>query len=280
MKSNNFYIGLLMCLLAVVSWGAMFPVMGSALKTIDPFYFTLFRFIIALIVLTFILVIVEGKKKLKSDGKTMKLWFFGTMGITGFGFLVFLGQQLAGSSGAVIAAVIMAIQPLLGALVNWVSNGQKPKPITLLFMLLGLIGVIMVISKGDLSVFISDDGNVFAYIFILLGALCFVIYTMGGGFFPDWSPLRYTTITTITGTISNLVLVGTATLMGWLTLPTVAMIGNVRGELMYMALVAGVLGFFVWNSCYCPYCICISRLSRCSVRVMGNIDNDFRSGWK
>lgn len=248
MKSNNFLIGLLMCLIAVTSWGAMFPVMGNALQIMDPFYFTLFRFGIAMVVFVVLLIILEGKGKFSTEGKTLKLWFFGTMGLTGFSFLVFLGQKLAGPSGTVIAAVIMAVQPLLGVIVNWVTKKGSPKPFTILFMLTGLIGVIMVISKGDLSVFVSEGGNMFAYLFILIGALCFVIYTMGGNYFPEWSPLRYTTVTTIWGTVSNIILVGLATLIGWLKVPTLSIIGDVSGSLLYMSLIAGVIGLFVWNT--------------------------------
>lgn len=237
-----------MCLVAVISWGAMFPVMGNALQIIDPFYFTLFRFSIAMIVLVILLIVIEGKRKFLMEGKALKLWFFGTMGLTGFSFLVFLGQKLAGPSGTVIAAVIMAVQPLLGVLINWVTKKGAPKPVTVLFMLTGLIGVVMVISKGDLSVFISEGKNMFAYLFILIGALCFVIYTMGGNYFPEWSPLRYTTVTTIWGTVSNIILVSLATLIGWLKVPSLSMVGDVSGSLLYMSLIAGVLALFIWNT--------------------------------
>ena len=38
-------IGALACLTAGVSWGAQFPIAGSASKLIDPFYFTLLRYL-------------------------------------------------------------------------------------------------------------------------------------------------------------------------------------------------------------------------------------------
>lgn len=237
-----------MCLIAVTSWGAMFPVMGNTLQIMDPFYFTLIRYVIAMVVLVLLLIVIEGKGKFSTEGKVKKLWFLGTMGFTGFSFLVFLGQTLAGPSGALIAAVIMAVQPLLGVIVNWITKKGAPKPLTVLFMLTGLIGVVMVISKGDLSVFVSEEGNILAYPMILIGALCFVIYTMGGNSFPEWSPLRYTTVTTIFGSVSNLILVGLATLIGWLKLPTLSMLEDVSGSLLYMALIAGVLAVFVWNT--------------------------------
>ncbi|WP_102349236.1 DMT family transporter [Bacillus sp. Marseille-P3661] len=247
MNGNKFLLGILMCLIAVISWGGMFPVMGNALTIMDPFYFTLLRYGSAALIFILLLIVLEGKGKLSTEGQTGKVFFFGTMGFAGFSFLVFLGQQLAGPSGAVIAAVIMAVQPLLGIIVNWVTKKAAPKFVTVLFMLTGLIGVVMVISKGDLRVFVSEEGNIFANLLILIGALCWVIYTSGGSSFPTWSPLRYTTVTTIYGVVSISIIVGFATLVGWLKVPTLSIIGDVSGALLYMIFIAGVLAVFVWN---------------------------------
>ncbi|RMA90205.1 DMT family transporter [Priestia megaterium] len=247
MESKKFLIGILMCLTAVVSWGGMFPIMGSALKIIDPFYFTLFRYVSASIVLVLLLLLIEGLKGFSTEGNLSKIWFLGTMGFAGFSFFVFLGQRLAGSSGAVIAAVIMAVQPLLGVIVNFITTRAVPKLLTVLFMLTGLIGVVMVISKGDVSTFVEKDANISAYLFILLGALCFVIYTMGGSSFSNWSPLRYSTLTSLYGTISIIIIVSLGTLLGWLKAPSVSTVNDVSGALFYTAFIAGVLAFFVWN---------------------------------
>ena len=38
---NNVFLGALLCFIASVSWGAMFPVAHGAFKYIDPFYFTI-----------------------------------------------------------------------------------------------------------------------------------------------------------------------------------------------------------------------------------------------
>jgi len=247
-SQNKYGLGILMCLIAVVSWGGMFPIMGDALKVMDPFNFTLFRYGLATLVLIVLLVGVEGSKKLSTDGRLVRVWFLGTMGFTGFSTLVFLGQKLAGSSGAVIAAVIMAVQPLLGVVVNFVTKRVVPKFITVIFMLTGLIGVFMVITKGDVSTLSSGDTNIFSYFLILAGALCFVIYTMGGSSFPHWSPLRYSTVTSIYGTVSILIIVVVGTAFGWLHIPTISMITDVSGAILYTALIAGVVAFFVWNT--------------------------------
>ena len=105
----------------------------------------------------------------------------------------------------------------------------------------------MVISKGDVSTFVEKDANISAYLFILLGALCFVIYTIGGSSFSKWSPLRYSTLTSLYGTISIIIIVSIGTLLGWLKTPSVSAVKDVSGALFYTAFIAGVLAFFVWN---------------------------------
>jgi drug/metabolite transporter (DMT)-like permease len=48
---NKFLTGALFCLIAGVTWGAQFPIAGSALKLIDPFYFTSFRYLAVSLIL-------------------------------------------------------------------------------------------------------------------------------------------------------------------------------------------------------------------------------------
>lgn len=247
MKNNKFMLGIIMCLIAVLSWGGMFPIMGDALKIMDPFYFTAFRYVTATVVFVVLLLAIEGKKFISPEGKSGKLLFFGTMGFAGFNFLVFLGQKLAGPSGAVVASIMMAVQPLLGVMVNWLVKRVKPSGVTLTCMFASLIGVVLVITKGDLSVLFSEDANLFAGLLILIGALCWVIYTMGGNYFPSWSPLRYTTLTSFFGSISIVIIVGLATALGWLKIPTLTMVFDVSGALFYMIFIAGVLAVFCWN---------------------------------
>ena len=44
MKNNTQLAGIILCLIACISWGAMFPVADHALTYIDPLFFTLIRY--------------------------------------------------------------------------------------------------------------------------------------------------------------------------------------------------------------------------------------------
>ncbi|NEW06751.1 DMT family transporter [Paenibacillus sp. SYP-B3998] len=247
MKKNTVVVGVLYCLISVLAWGGMFPVMRVALQNMDPFYFTTIRYLAAGLVFLILLAIFEGKKAFRLEDKTWKLLFFGAAGFSGFGFLVFAGQKLSGPSGAIIASVMMALMPLMTVFVNWGVKKVKPTSFNFISILIALTGSLLVITNGDFSVLLQAKSNLFADLLILLGALCWVIYTMGGGQFVGWSPLRYTTLTTCFGTLVNILIVALGTALGLLTIPSLDKLFAATPELLYMILIAGVLAVFTWN---------------------------------
>ncbi|EAN6379231.1 DMT family transporter [Salmonella enterica subsp. enterica serovar Miami] len=245
---NSYLKGLLCCLLATVSWGGMFPVMTHALTYIDPFNFTTFRYGIAGIAFALLLLFREGQNSFRLKGERWGLaWLFGTLGFAGFGFLVFLGQSLAGPGGALTASIMMATMPMLGLLTIWALKKVRPHASTMSFILLSFSGVVLVITNGDVFAVLNSPISLAANLLLIAGALCWVLYTIGGSYFPGWSPLRYTTMTTLLGMISvvliDLFLVGS----GAISVPSAASIITIVPHLFYMDLVAGLVAVLCWN---------------------------------
>ncbi|HHR4555261.1 TPA: DMT family transporter [Salmonella enterica] len=245
---NSYLKGLLCCLLATVSWGGMFPVMTHALTYIDPFNFTTFRYGIAGIAFALLLLFREGQNSFRLKGERWGLaWLFGTLGFAGFGFLVFLGQSLAGPGGALTASIMMATMPMLGLLTIWALKKVRPHASTMSFILLSFSGVVLVITNGDVFAVLNSPISLAANLLLIAGALCWVLYTIGGSYFPGWNPLRYTTMTTLLGMISvvliDLFLVGS----GAISVPSAASIITIVPHLLYMALVAGLVAVLCWN---------------------------------
>lgn len=58
------------------------------------------------------------------------------------------------------------------------------------------------ITDGNASVILHSPVSLTANLLLIAGALCWVLYTIGGSYFPGWSPLRYTTLTTLLGMTS------------------------------------------------------------------------------
>lgn len=245
---TKYSLGALFCMVATLSWGGMFPIMTSALKHIDPFNFTAMRYSIAGLAFLVVLLFREGPQALNLKGERVGLaWFLGTAGFAGFGFLVFLGQQLAGPTGALSASIVMATMPMLGLLVGWIVKGAKPPILTLGFILLSFTGVILVITNGNIGALLSRPQSFAAYAPLLLGALCWVVYTIGASYFPTWSAYRYTTITTMLGLTSIFTIDFILTMVGYISVPTVSDVIIVTPHLLYMALVAGLIGVLSWN---------------------------------
>jgi drug/metabolite transporter (DMT)-like permease len=97
---------------------------------------------------------------------------------------------------------MMATQPMLGLLVNWLIRKVAPPLPSFLFILLSFCGVALVVTKGNPAAILHEPQNFGADALILIGALCWVIYTVGASFFPKWSAYKYTTVTTWLGLTS------------------------------------------------------------------------------
>lgn len=248
MQSNKYFLGVFCCLAATVSWGGMFPVMTDALRHMDPFTFTALRYSIAGLAFTALLVFYEGKKSLSLKNERWGLaWLFGSAGFAGFGFLVFLGQQLAGESGALTASIMMATMPMLGLFVVWTLRKIRPPLLSFGFISLSFFGVVMVITKGNFNALISEPSNFAANIPLILGALCWVVYTVGATYFPQWSAYRYTTLTTLLGLTTVFVVVIVLACLGIIPRPSFSATLTVAPHLLYMALIAGFVGVLCWN---------------------------------
>jgi drug/metabolite transporter (DMT)-like permease len=245
---HNYLNGAVFCLIATLSWGAMFPVMTSALAHVDPFHFTAARYTIAGLAFALLLLYKEGPRAFRLKGERVFLaWLLGTAGFAGFGFLVFLGQQLAGPTGALTASIVMATMPLLGVLANWVIRGVKPLKATLGFISMSLVGVLLVITEGNIDALLNRPASFAAYLPLLAGALCWVVYTIGTGFFPTWSAYRYTTITTLLGLTSVFAITAVLDLTHVIRMPSAEATITVLPHLLYMSLVAGMIGVLAWN---------------------------------
>lgn len=248
MMKNSYSKGVICCLIATLSWGATFPIMTSALMRFDPYTFTTLRYGFAGIALLIALYLREGKSGLKLKGERVGLaWLLGSAAFVGFGFFVFLGQQMAGENGALTTSIMMATMPMLGILVNWVLRKVAPPAISIGLIMMSFFGVMTVITKGHYSSLFDSPANYKANVLIIFGALCWVIYTVGASFFPSWSAIKYTALTTCLGMSSVLVINGILYLTGLVSVPSVSDFLFVIPHVFYTAIVASFIGILCWN---------------------------------
>ena len=113
---RSFLYGAFLCLMASISWGAMFPVAHHAFQYIDPFYFTILRYVPVAIILVVMLWMKEGKKALKQKEKDFP-WFYGTMAFTVYNLFIFRGQNALGTSGTLLASIMESLMPMISVLI-------------------------------------------------------------------------------------------------------------------------------------------------------------------
>ncbi|MFF2589099.1 DMT family transporter [Peribacillus butanolivorans] len=246
MKKNQVLIGALLCLTASISWGAMFPVAERALRYIDPIYFSFLRYLAVSIILGILLLIKEGKKSFCLESKGKNLLFFGTMAFTVYNFLIFSGQDLLGHNGVIVASIMESLMPMISIMIMWVFKNARPMKYTIASMLLALIGAILVITNGNLSFLFLLKDSIIPILFILIGVIGWVIYTMGGNQFSGWSTLRYSTLTCILGTSVSGIITFFATVLG-LSVPTAEVIESIYGEMIFMIIFPGAIALLSWN---------------------------------
>lgn len=243
---NKIVIGALLCAIASMSWGAMFPIANDAFRYINPFYFTLIRYLPVVVILVVMLWLIEGRKAFRTEGKGWLIWFFGTMGFTIYNLGIFWGQDLLGDQGVLLASIMEALAPIISILIVWVLYKQKPFLITVLSIIGAFVGVVLVVSDGDLSVLFSS-GHLIPLFILFISAAGWAFYTIGGSVFNGWSVLRYSTLSCLYGTLTATGLILIASVLGYVEVPQLADVNMVKYHMLFMILLPGLFALLFWN---------------------------------
>jgi drug/metabolite transporter (DMT)-like permease len=224
---------LVVCLI----WGLNFSITKLALEQIPPLPFTAIRFVLASALLWLVLRLVEGSTRLP-PGALKKLTLLGLVGNTCYqlAFTVGLAHTTATNS-----ALILSTLPTVVAVFAGVLGLERITAQMRFGIALGTLGVVLVIATRGVG---FEAGTLAGDIVTVLAVLCWAGYTVGLRAVPSGiSPLRVTTITTITGT-PGLVLVG---LPGVLRLEWQAVDLNAWLALAYAAVLSLVVAYLLWN---------------------------------
>lgn len=243
---NSLLLGAILCALASASWGAMFPVADHAFQYLNPYYFTLIRYLPVAFILGVILYFTEGKKSFKSDGQGFKLWFYGFMGFTIYNIFIFVGQDLLGDSGIILASIFEALAPALSVFVIWIAFSQRPSLFTLFTIVGAFIGVLLVVTNGNIALLLGA-GRFIPLIILLLAALGWAVYTIGANEFKNWSVLRYSTLSCIYGISTSAILILIASFLGFIDFPTLGNVYAAKYNMLFMIFVPGLFALISWN---------------------------------
>jgi drug/metabolite transporter (DMT)-like permease len=260
MSAKPTTVGALCATFTGIVWGGQFVVAKSALGRVDSFWLTTMRYAGAAVLLVGLLAVAEGIGALSPRGRLRELTLLGTLGFAGFNLLAYTGLEHARPESA---SLIVALAPLLTALVLWLRDGARPSRLTFVCLLVALVGVALVISGGHLTTLWHGSLGI-GDLLVLGGVLSFILYTIGAADHRDLSPLRYTALTAVLGwpAIAAATLIGTAA--GWLTGPGGDDWVAVTPELAYLALPGAVIAVLCWNAA-------VERLGPQTTSLFGNL---------
>lgn len=246
---QRFAGGLLAVLAAVVLWGAQFPVAKTAFAAVDPFHVNALRYGAGTLLILITFLWREGTAAFNFGGRFWPATLFGLIGICGSPMLVFWGLSLTRPEHA---AVIVALQPSMTALADWLVRGRRPANFTLGCIVFAFAGVVCVVAKGQLAFSFEAGNDVIRVargdLLVLVGAMCWVVYTMATENFRGWSALRFTTLTLIPGTLGIFALMPVLISAGLASVPSAAALASVGWQMVYLAIGGVFLAMICWNA--------------------------------
>jgi drug/metabolite transporter (DMT)-like permease len=237
-------LGVLFATTTAVVWGGQFVVGKSALNTIDALPLTTLRYAVAVAVWLGLLALIEGPRSLRLDGRGWRLFWLGSLGFAGFNLLAYTGLAHARPQSA---SLIVALGPLLTALVLWQRTRIRPSRATFAFLGMALVGVALVVSEGHPATIFEGalgwgDGLVFA------GVFSFVLYSLGAAEFSHISPLRYTALTAGLGWLTTAAVTALAVGIGLSTWPPTDQLWSTTPQIAYLAVPGACLAVLTWNA--------------------------------
>ena len=244
MRTRTTTLGVLFATTTAVVWGGQFVVGKSALESIDAFPLTTIRYAFAAGLWLIVLALLEGPRSLRLDGRGWRLFWLGSLGFAGFNLLAYTGLAHARPQSA---SLIVALGPLLTALVLWQRTRIRPPRATFAFLGVALVGVGLVVSEGHPATIVEGavgwgDG------LVLAGVFSFVLYSLGAAELPQLSPLRYTALTAGLGWLTIAAATAVAVATGLSTWPSADELWSVTPQIAYLAIPGAFVAVLTWNA--------------------------------
>ena len=244
MRGRSTLVGAAFATVTAVTWGGQFVVGKSALDRVNAFPLSTIRYAGAAALWLIVLAVVEGRGALRLDGRGLRLFWLGSLGFAGFNLLAYTGLA---HSRPQSASLIVALAPLLTALVLWRRTGTRPTRMTFGFLALALAGVVLVISGGHPSTIVSGSIG-WGDALVLAGVFSFVLYGLGAAQFRDFSPLRYTTLTAALGWLTMAAATAVALGAGFVPVPSGSALLSTTPQIAYLALPGAFIAVLTWNA--------------------------------
>jgi drug/metabolite transporter (DMT)-like permease len=157
----------LMATMAAVFWGANFNLARPVLAEMSPYIAGASRYLLAAAVMVLIALF---RKQAFSWRHWPAYLTLGVVGVFGFNLFFFLGME---TSSAINGALIMALNPLLTAVLGYVILGDRPSNRQLIAFPVGIAGVVIVVLGAGAQLRVATGD-----IYILIATLNWALYNV------------------------------------------------------------------------------------------------------
>lgn len=240
--------GLLFALVTVTVWGAQLPIAKVAMADIDGYTISLVRYGLAVVGLLPILAWREGTASLSLGGQGWLALAAGTIGMGGSAVLCFVGLTLTRPETAVI---IIALQPVMTAIGEWITKGRRPHPFTIACLLAAFAGVVTAVTRGGsaLEELAGSSGReLLGDALVFTGAIAWVSYALMAEQFRGWSSLRVSTLTCTLALVLIVPVWIVALLLGAARVPSGPALAEHGWRLAYLGVLGVLAAMFLWNA--------------------------------
>ena len=242
MKTLSHWSGIAALVLATVAWGGLFHVGKMALVQLDPFWFTVVRYICAA---TLLVVVLYWKgnvrwEQLRTNWKCLA--GYGMLGYGMFGIMVFIGLDHSVPSHG---AVIMATIPVTTLVSRCLLDNHRPHWWAWAVVALTVLGVVLV--SGVLSGKGRDSNTALGDLIALVGTIGWVAYTRGQSKLLQLTVIEYTAFTAILAVPGLVAVAAVATLLGFANTPSLDSLTHVAPDMAYVVAVATVAAGLAYN---------------------------------
>jgi drug/metabolite transporter (DMT)-like permease len=221
---------------ASLFWAGNYTVGAAAVRSIDPLSLTFLRWVAAAPILLVLAAIIERPDWRAALRALPRLAGLGILGM--IGFVAPLYEALRHTT-AVSASVISAICPVLIAVIAAIALRERPTTGMITGLAIGLVGVLVVVSKGSIAALTSLDLNI-GDLWVLIAVLCWTAYTVLGR--------RVNTVPPITSVglqaASVAVVLAPVVAMLGLQLPTDA---PTWGAVAFIIVLPSIGSYLLWN---------------------------------
>lgn len=171
MSEKNYQAGHLLLILVVLTWGANYGIVKSALRDFSPVLFAALRFTLC----GTLLLLLTLKRKKEGSIRKQDLGKVALVGMLGIGVYQILWSMGLNFTSASNSALILSSMPLWGALYVHLFEKESIGKKQYLYMLISLSGVFLVMLKPTAELHFSMDTLVGDFL-TLMAAFCGAIF--------------------------------------------------------------------------------------------------------